>query len=266
MPQKTETYFKLLAVVAMLCSALYEFMYFQGFGLSIRDVPINTADLVKGWAEWGTYGGGILLGIFINELVIARVEGWKTEDEIVSSSSNPQRLKNFRASPYKLVYWLGLLLLVAFLFIGEAAAIPTMLGFIVVSTIFIKWLIEGSLYESIFYEKRIPIFIVANIGFAVLGFSNGSNAMNSSFSLDAPTMTVENGEAVKVIRIFDQWTLVRTEGKQFGWVNNQSNKVIKFNTDRYQFIGLACYLKKNYDFAKFMGFTHCKYTYNLNVK
>ncbi len=266
MHQKIETYMKLLASMAILCSALYEFMYFQGFGLSIRDVPINTTDLVKGWAEWGAYGGGILFGIFVNELLLSRIEGWKTEGEIISSSSNPQQTKKIRESPYKLIFWTGILLFVGFLVIGEAAAVPTMLGFIVVIATFLKWLLIGSPYESFLYEQRISIFIVANIGFAVLGFSNGVNAMNSDFSQEAPTMKVDNDETVKVIRIFDQWTLVKTESKEFGWVNNQSNKVIKFNTDRYQFIGLACYLKKNYEFAKFIGFTHCKYTYNLNVK
>lgn len=263
MDEKIETKLKLITTTMLLGSAVYEFMYFQGVGISISQAPLSLVDFIKGWAEWGTFAFGILFGVFVNELFFGRVEKWRSESEIISASNNPNKMKFIRELPYVLIKYLSYILFGAFLLLGEASVIATSLGIIVIAILFFKWILESSPYEDKFLNKSGVFLVVLIVGLCINGFHKGMMASNYSYKNIEAEMRVENDVVVKVLRIFDQWTLVKTKEETFGWVNNQSNKLIKFHVDRYQFVGLLCYAKKNYEFAKNLPITSCRYTYEI---
>jgi hypothetical protein len=257
------TKIKLLTTTMILGSAIYEFMYFQGLGISISQAPISIADLIRGWVEWGTFGFGVLLSLLINELFLKRIRNWKNDAELISRSDTPNKLKKIIELPYTLIKYSGYFLLAWFFLLGEAAIIPTTLGFTVVAILIFKWLFEGSPYEERFLNNLSIFLIIMTVGLSISGFHKGTTVANYSYKSMTTSMKIENEELVKVIRFFDQWTLVKTNDNKLGWVNNQSNKIVRFNPDRYQFIGILCYLKKNYDFAKTLPIQSCKYIYEV---
>jgi protein-S-isoprenylcysteine O-methyltransferase Ste14 len=262
MNENIETKLKLLTTTMLLGSAVYEFMYFQGVGISISQAPLSVIDFIRGWAEWAMFAFGILFGVFVNELLFGRVEKWRSENEIISSSENPSKLTFFRELPFTLIKHFSYILAFAFLLIGEAVIVATSMGIIVLAIIFFKWLMEGSPYEEKFLNKSTILLVVLIVGVSINGFHKGVMALNYPYKNIEAEMKIDDG-VVKVIRIFDQWALVKTKEESFGWVNNQSNKLIKIHTDRYQFIGLLCYAKKNYEFAKDLPITSCRYTYEI---
>ena len=264
--EKIQNYFKVFIPISIAASICYEIAFFMGFGVGIKDAPIGTADFLRGWLQWSAYGWGLFAGYFISNILIRRIEGWKTEEQIIASAKDPEKLRRFRNSPYKFIRLGAIFLGMQFLFVGEVSFLPLYLLSIWLAIDLVKWLFIGSPYENYLINQRSMFLIVCLVGFLVLGFERGSITMRMKYSDIEPSLELQAGENVKVIRILDQWSLVKTKDEEFGWVNHQSGKLIKFKANRYQFVGLLCYAKKNFEFASKWNIYTCKnfYSYTNN--
>ena len=234
---------------AVVVSGVYEFFYFLGFGTQLSETPLTTIDFLRGWMEWSSTGNYFLLGLSVH-LLISRIETWRTEEEIVNATSNPSRTRQIRDAPFRAIAWLSGLLLLVFLLIGEIYYQSAMLGMLVASIALVLWIAKGSpLGPAMANSKWMNLWVIL-IFCAFNAFHLGTDASLADNSNRLTTVVQDSKTEVKVVRVFDQWSLVHLNDGVFGWYYHQSERMIKFVPDRQQFIGAYCYFWQEFDASK----------------
>lgn len=234
---------------AVVVSGVYEFFYFLGFGTQLSETPLTTIDFLRGWMEWSSTGKYFFLGLCVH-LLISRIESWKTEEEIVNATSNPEKTRQTRDAPFRAIAWLSGLLLLGLLIVGEIYYMPAMLGMMVISISLVLWIAKGSpLGPAIASSKWMNLWVIL-IFCALNAFHLGTDASVANNSHRLTTVLQDSKIEVKVVRVFDQWSLVDLDDGVFGWYYHQSERLIKFVPDRRQFIGVYCYFWQEYDASK----------------
>ncbi len=242
-------YSALAVSFAVVVSGVYEYFYFLGFGTQLSETPLTTIDFLRGWMEWSSTGMYFFLGLCVH-LLISRIESWKTEEEIVNGSSNPARTRQIRDAPFRAIGWLSVLLLLGFLLLGEIYYMPAMLGMMVASISLVVWIAKGSpIGPAMASSKWMNLWVIL-IFCAFNAFHLGTEASQSK-SINRPTTVIQDLKTeFKVVRVFDQWSLVELDDGAFGWYFHQSERMIKFVPDRRQFIGVYCYFWQEYEASK----------------
>ena len=103
-------------------SVIYDWGFLYALNLGFRDVPTTITDHFRTGLVWFPYLIALVIAYYAIEFQFQRVERGLTEEEIVSTSKNPERLKKFREGPYKLLTWMAPLGVLNFLMIGDAVA------------------------------------------------------------------------------------------------------------------------------------------------
>ncbi len=86
------------ASAALVGSVLHDWVYFGRLGLRFSEVPTSLVDHARTALLW-LPPLGIGMALFsVYELLTRRIEGGKTEDEIVAQSPNPKWAARFRRS------------------------------------------------------------------------------------------------------------------------------------------------------------------------
>jgi hypothetical protein len=253
-------YTKTIPFLILGVGIVYEVMYFIGIGIDIRNAPHSKFDYLSNWTEWIYYIAGMLL-FFIFDLFSSKLENWKTEEQIISSTSNPTFYKKLRASPAISIKYLSFILFFIFLFVGEIAFHTTLVFSTVFMIIFYEYLILGSpLQKKI--PQRLTIFtLILLCGIGSIGYSNGIRDYHSSFQENYKNNLLINNEKINVLRIYENWSLVRRNNEGLYWISNSTEKVIIINSDKNQFIGIGCYLKFNFELTKNINLPYCNHFY-----
>lgn len=234
---------------AVVVSGVYEFFYFLGFGTQLSETPLTTIDFLRGWMEWSSTGKYFFLGLCVH-LLISRIESWKSEEEIVNATSNPARTRQIRDAPFRAIAWLSALLLLVFLVVGEIYYMPAMLGMLIASIALVLWIAKGSpLGPAMASSKWMNLWVIL-IFCAFNAFHLGTDASLANSSNRLTTVIQDSKTEVKVVRVFDQWSLVDLNDGVFAWYYHQSERIIKFSPDRRQFIGAYCYFWQEFDASK----------------
>lgn len=137
-------------------------------GLRFSEVPTTITDHIRSAIVWVPHVGGMALLFFIYELAMRRVEGGKTEDEIIASSSNPKFTKAFRASADALIPIIGLIAIAIWLFLGTSysglyLAFIMLWGFLSVSVV------NHARMGHRFNRATSRLFIITPIFAAIIG-------------------------------------------------------------------------------------------------
>jgi hypothetical protein len=229
-------------------SVVYEFFFFLGLGTDLSHTPLNPVDFLRGWMEWANTGQYIFF-VFLTHLLIRKLESWKTEEEIVASSSSPELTRKIRNSPHRYIIWLGGILLMKFLIVGEIHYQSGIIGIIITSIIIFDWIVDGSPQSSNIFNAKLPLFWFALIFCGLNAFKIGTSVYDARTEPLYVTK-ISSGKYVEVVRVFDQWSLVRLDKREFAWVFHQSDREIKFSPERHQFIGAYCYFWQEYSSTK----------------
>lgn len=233
---------------AVASSLIYEVCYFWGLGIGIARAPLSPSDYLTGWTEWSSVGLYFFLGMFVNVIVFGRIENWKSEEELIANSKNPEKLRKLRNGPAKAFIVFAFALGLIFIVVGEVNLVA-FLPFIFLSLLAIViWLAKGSAFEDQLRTSRIQVLIGTLIICGINGFSHGTNVL--AHANKSQFATIIEGQNKQVIRIFDQWTLVRLNDERFSWVSNQSELKIDFKPDRNRFVGIYCYYQWHWNKAK----------------
>ncbi len=230
----------LVVTYSVVVSIVYDFFFFIGLGINLSMTPIGPVDFLRGWMEWTSKGMFYFIGLMIH-FIVRRIESWKTEEELIKSTSNPEQMKKIREMPLKLIFWIAAALFSVYLIFGEVVYSVAILGIIVAGSFFISWFLSGTTFsETVLHPKWSSLWSVL-IFCGVFGFHQGAEVMyQSPESLPLNTSSTST-DGLPVIRLFDQWSLVRLNEKELGWYFHQSDRLIKFTPERRQFIGAYCF-------------------------
>lgn len=199
----------LVAAYSVAVSIVYDFFFFMGLGVDLSMTPIGPVDFLRGWMEWTSKGFFYFLGLLLH-LIVRRIESWKTEDEIVNATSNPQKFRELRESSIKLIYWCAGVSFSVFLFLGEMVYPFAILGIVIAGCLVIFWFLrETSLAETLLHQKWSSLWSVL-IFCAVFGFNQGADVMQPSKKYQMATVMPSNSDAsvVNVIKVTSKniWT------------------------------------------------------------
>ena len=153
----------------LIMSIFYDFNFLLGLGLTFEDVPTTISDHVRSSIVWTPIVGGMTLAFYMFEIFVRRVEGGRTEAEIIASSSTPIFTRGIRAGAYVLILIMVALFEILF---------GTSIGWLYLGFVFI-W---GFLSMSVVHHPRmgiqfsrtggwlfifVPLFVawVGNIGY-----------------------------------------------------------------------------------------------------
>jgi hypothetical protein len=246
MKEKILTITKLAVPSVIILSIAYEWSYFYGLGIPLSLTPLGTSDFLKGWIRWYPLAFGMLTGIFLIKILIPRLENWKSEEEIIQSSPNPEATRKARFLPWRLFQYLGLVALLMPILFGETYISLGALGLSFLWARFIIWLFKGSPWQD-FNLDALLFGGLAILSSILIGFQAGSSVLNSVGGKFLTTYKSHgNSQPLEIIRSFEQWTLVSIGTKEFSWIQHESNAMIHFNSEREPFNGLLCSFIKTY--------------------
>lgn len=228
-------------------SVVYEFFFFLGLGTDLSHTPLSPIDFLRGWMEWTNSCRYFFLGV-LTDFLIRKFKSRKSKDEKVASPISSEKTKEI---PDSLVILIGLgggtLLLL--LIYGELYYSISMFGLMLILVGGIVWIALGSPLRSSLLSPQWSMFWVVIVFCGMNAFNIGKSVYDAS-SEPLYVTNISNDKDVEVVRVFDQWSLVRLDKRQFAWVFHQSDRVIKFTPERRQFIGAYCYFWQEYSSTK----------------
>lgn len=171
--------------------------------------------------------------------IIERTEEYKTEDKIILSSHNPEKMKYYRDIPWKFLFYLATFIgIPSFIFFGTYFINYAIIGFIFIIKLLFSWLSQKA------QQNRQDIYYVITAIFPslLLSGSFSYNLGSNIYHLDNKNTNYLNIDAIKkpIIKIYDQWTLINWDEKEFAWVHNSKNQIIFSPKNHYPFKGIFC--------------------------
>ncbi len=129
----------LAASISIVASLIFDWGFFFALNLSFLEIPSGLSDHVRSALIWFPKVVTALGGIFVFEMLTRRIEQGMSEEEIIRSSSNPEQTARLRDSPYKLVAYSAVFLVVAYVLVGDILLAMLPFGLIVLWFIFSGW-------------------------------------------------------------------------------------------------------------------------------
>jgi hypothetical protein len=241
---------KLTIPVVFVISVTYEFFYFLGMGWRLSQAPLHTQDFINGWMVWGA----VLLP-FLSGVLTTSFSGLVKFDFFRGLSEHPTETEKLlweqKQSLVRIASWgcfsIGLLLLMKFILEGEFHfyVLQTSLLFFGLSFL-IRSAFLGSIPNFYTFLKFFSIGLLSYCSLA--GFENGTSVLDDELRLPNPVTrqtTKVLGVDEAVIRVFDQWTLIRQSPRHYAWINHQSGETIEFQAWRKRYQGIRCVFNEN---------------------
>jgi hypothetical protein len=133
---------KLVGVVASIslaASLIFDWGFYSALNLSFLEVPTSFTDHMRSALIWFPKVVTALGGLFVFEMLTRRIEHGMTEQEIIESTSNPQRTKRFRDGPYKMLAYISVFVVIAYVLLGDIFLGGLPFGLIISWFIFSEW-------------------------------------------------------------------------------------------------------------------------------
>ena len=249
--ERTAALVAVIVPLGLAISFAYDWGFFSALGLRFADAPTTIPDHLRTWLVWSPAIIPAVVAFLALELFTRRIEQGRTEDEIAALSPNPALTKRFRTLPWKLIRWMCVIFLVAWILVGYN------LLFTLTVTMCWLWFMEW-VFSHPRVLRRHSIWVVSFASFApaalIIFFSLGYRSMDfGNGSSIAHVQVVENGvdsatsgRAVfmetHVMRSFGDWLLVRDASGTVLWVRSDRVDRIEVTRDKQSFRGVLCWL------------------------
>ena len=237
-----------IASLSMIVSVVYDWGFFTALGISFADTPTTLSDHIQSWLVWLPIvapSAAFVLGI---ELLTRRIERGMTEDEIIASSSSPDRVRRFRNGPYYLIAAMGPILLILWVLFGEIFFFGLWFGLSICWFIFTGWVFN---HPTVRYRHsdlfRWTVHWLPPV--MILVFYLGSMSVERDFSLGEYKINVRgisSTKKVEILRSFERWVLVREEHNAIAWIPLEDIGRIELVQTPRPFRGLACFFSKRW--------------------
>lgn len=229
------------ASISFAASLLYDWGYYSALELSFADIPSSLTDHARSALIWVPAILGGFIPYFVFEVFTRRIERGMTEEEITSTS--PEWIKKFRASPQKLIFYSSFIFAVAYVLMGDIFFNFAILAAVVLWISFAEWSQSHPRIEARrSLHVRLAIIILPAIG--ILLFSYGrSDAIktylalpNTTFSLSGRNLPIE----ATVLRYFDKGVLLKEKDGQIAFYQWPSITQIETTATYKPNLGILC--------------------------
>lgn len=211
-----------LVAVGFVVSVIYDWGFLHALDLDFNFLPSTTADHFRSGLLWFPPLLGMMIAYVAIEFQFQRVERGLTEDEIIKSSSNPEKLKKFREGPSKFIIWSAPLYVAMYLLIGDAfsSVLPMMLG--VIWLVFADWCYAAPLIKlrrDKVIQRWFTLFPVA----VIVAYYSGYNAAVDA-ALRKPIKVVVEEKNLNssingnLLRTLDKGVLILADGKSVQFI------------------------------------------------
>lgn len=129
----------LAASISVAASLIFDWGFFFALNLSFLEVPSGLSDHVRSALIWFPKVVTAFGGYFVFEMLTRRIEQGMREEEIIKSSSDPERTARLRDGPYKLIAYSSAFLVVAYVLVGDIFLGMLPFSLIVLWFIFSGW-------------------------------------------------------------------------------------------------------------------------------
>ncbi|SDN39923.1 hypothetical protein SAMN04488516_10212 [Desulfonauticus submarinus] len=165
----------IVVAIGFVISVIYDWGFVYAIDIDLMSLPTTISDHFRTGVIWFPYLLAFVLMYFAVEYQFQRVEKGLTEQEIIESSKNPEKLKKFREGPWKLIKWTAPLAVFNYILIGDimSSALPLMLSILWMG--FAEWCYSAPLIKLRRSWESQAAFTFLPIIF-ILAFFSGYNA------------------------------------------------------------------------------------------
>lgn len=96
----------LFAAILLVASVAYDYAYLLALGLTLDEIPSSLSEHVRSAVVWAPKVSIAFILYVVVELALRRVEGDRTEEELIASSPTPRFTRAFRRSGDAAI-WIG---------------------------------------------------------------------------------------------------------------------------------------------------------------
>lgn len=208
---------KVLAVSAPVClliSIIYDWGFIAALNIKFAEFPSSIADHVRSSLVWAPVAITSVATFLIYELLTQRIEHGMTEDEIINSASNPEKMKKFRNMPYKFVPFICIGILVTYILLGESNLEGVPFAIIILWMFFAGWANNHPRIKN----RRSRLFILSVIfvpSFFIWIYGNGYITSRKLYFSEKPThklylkYNTEGPVNIVLFRAFDKTLMVK---------------------------------------------------------
>jgi hypothetical protein len=237
---------KLTIPIVVVISVAYEFFYFIGMGWRLSQAPLNTQDFIRGWLVWGAVLLPLLSGSLTTFTFFTATPLDPNNQQPAPKTEAQARIHELKQRLIRVIFWgcvaIGATLLLRFIVEGEYRLY-------VLQTSFLFFGLSGLVRMAFItvipkFDTFLKMMALGLLSFfSLVGFEDGTNVLDGEFRLPN-TATLQttriSGVDETVIRVFDQWTLIRQSPRHYAWINHQSGETIEFQAWRKRYQGVRC--------------------------
>ncbi len=249
---KIETFLKFTLPTVVLSSLSYEICYLWGLDINIAHTPLSNGDILRGWQQWYIF---LIPLLFITLFPNSIIRVWNFIKKRPRKGS-VKHINNERLASILLVTLtiFATILFAMFLLFGDQLIAFLILSFSIFSFRFLASLSKNRIINGRFLMFISMICLFSSIIGSYASLFAKLDYYNSLF--DEKTYVEVNETKKNVIRVYENWTLVRNGFESYAWLHHQSERKIIYNVDRLHFLGIACFAQRqsfiNNSFSRFM--------------
>jgi len=208
---------RILAISAPLClviSIIYDWGYINALNITFAEFPSSIADHVRSSLLWAPIAIISVITMLVYELLTQRIEQGMTEEEIINSTSNPEKTKKYRNILYKFMPYIALGIVMTYILLGESNLEGVPIAILILWMCFAGWAHNHPRIKA----RRSRQFILATIFMPVLCmwiFAQGYLTARKLYWNEKPThklylkSNVGNPDNVILLRAFEKTVIVK---------------------------------------------------------
>ena len=214
-----------------------------GLGIEWDKAPIGTTDFLRDWIILGPL---FLISGFV--IVGLGIQGWLNtihSENINSDLYFNIELKNKISKikiPLMTMFYLGLTSIIIYAMLGNQFLLILSMGGLFIISSFYYWLPKKIINNLKSENNRVLLILSILISFSFficcLAYQTGFN--NYLLSSKEENYLILNDAHKQIIKVYDQWTLIYYDEKQYAWIHHNKKQIIFFQKNKKIFIGLLC--------------------------
>jgi hypothetical protein len=232
----------------LIASVAYDWGYLFALSIGFSQVPTSIGDHVRTALLWlpNTVIGLLIVSVF--ELATRRIEGGKTEDEIMAGMAHDSWIARFRRSPSSLFLIGAVLVLVLYTLLGDIFWEGVPVAVVVLWACFLSWVYAHPVVRA--RTPRVARLVLLLGGMLLILVVGSGYAAGRRVFRDTPhdVVTLQSGQQLTVIvlRTLDKGLLVKVAGLDFAtFVPWSDVRSMRSPIRRHRVQGLLCsYLGK----------------------
>lgn len=247
-----------LIPAGFIVSAVYDWGFFYALDLNFNEIPTTITDHFRTGILWFPPLIALIVFYYAIEFQFQRVEMGLTEEEIIASSKNPEKLRRFRGLPYKLFAWIAPLGVLNYFLIGDIVAGSLPLFLTISWVTFADWCYSARLIQLRRNKNIQTAFTLIPVVAFLAFFSGYNNSITASqhkpkeFSI-VLTSKGENVEG-KILRSFEKGILLLSSVNKISFVPWPQIRSLEFKNPYKPYEGMLCSFfnicRKNEDATK----------------